>query len=224
VSELLDRLVRLFVEAPASRETLPELPSRRPTVAVLCTASCAPAAVAMVALALARGQGTPCALVAGSGRPSGGAVAVPSARRAAALLRTRGEDATAAGRLVSLANLPASEHDPVGTVAAASVALARATAIACVPGAVVIPLARSDALDRVLRWHDAIVAICEPGVADPLAERVNASLAELGRPVVAMPPPGRQAAAFARLGLRAPSWAVARVAELAAIAAEEGRS
>jgi len=211
VSALVERLVRVFVEPPAAEGPAPAAPpaalaapGRPPTVAVLGRTP-QPAA-AIVALALVRACGARCALVAGVARPPS-PLALPAARRAAARLREHGVDAIAAGRLVLLVGAPAGEDDPVGAAAAASAALGRAASLAGVPGTLAIPLARSDALDRVLRWHDALVAVRMPDADELLARRALASLAQLGRPVVALASPGRQAEALARLGLWTPTAA-----------------
>lgn len=187
-----------------------------PLVAVLCAAARSHAAAAGVALALARGgAGCGIATVAGGG---GGAALVPSpaTRRAAVRVRERGLAAIGTGRLVWLPDRRGSliEDDAAAHAAAMGAELARAATTADAPGAVGLPLARTGALDRVLAWHDAIVVVGEPDAPEGIVEQAVASLAALGRPVVAMAPPARFAAALAVAGVRAPAEAVHAVATL----------
>ena len=182
MSALVERLVRVFVEPPAAEGPAPAAPPAALAApgrppTVAVLGRTPQPAAAIVALALVRACGARCALVAGVARPP------------------------------SPLALPAGEDDPVGAAAAASAALGRAASLAGVPGTLAIPLARSDALDRVLRWHDALVAVRMPDADELLARRALASLAQLGRPVVALASPGRQAEALARLGLWTPTAA-----------------
>jgi hypothetical protein len=183
-------------------------------VAVLCTPARARAAASGVALAL----GGACVLAgAAGGGGSASLGALPTARRAAAGLRELRLPAGASGRVVWLADgrgsLPA--DDRAARAAATSAELARAVVVAGSPAAVALPVARTAALDRVLAWHDAIVVVREPDASGAVIERALTSLAALGRPVVAMAPPPRLAAALAVGGLRAPVEAVNAVAALA---------
>lgn len=82
------------------------------------------------------------------------------------------------------------------------------------PGVLAIPLVRTDALDRVIAWHDGVVVICEPDATAAVAGRVAASLAALGRPIACAAPPSRRTAALAELGLRAPVVAVQAAEQL----------
>lgn len=187
------------------------------SVAILCAPPRARAAASAVALALARATNGPCALAAAVGvdaaAPFGGTVA---ARRAAASLRMSGRAAAARGRLVWLADRREVEtDDAAGRAAALSAELRRAaTAAGGSPTAIALPFARSDALDRVLAWHDALVVVHEPGMPPALLDRALASLAALGRPVAAMAPPSRLAATFAAAGLAAATDATGAVAQL----------
>jgi len=188
-----------------------------PLVAVLCTSARAHAAAAAIALALARTTGAGCGLAAAVGLGGGVSIgALPAACRAADRLRERGLPATASGRLVWLADrrAPLAGKDAAACAAAASVELARAAAEAGAPGALALPLVRTDALDRVLAWHDALVVVPEPAAAGALAERALASLAALGRPLGLVVPPARTAAALAVAGVRAPAEALHATAAL----------
>lgn len=214
MSGVLARIVELFVEADVAPRVVAT--DRPPVVAVLCRERFARPAAAVVGLALAHASGEPCALVAHRGGAASG-IALPAARRAAAELGRHGYDASAAGRLVWLASRAArlADHDDdVGGRAAASVELARASALARLPAAIAICAVRSAPLDRVLAWHDAIVAIREPGSTDAVVERVTASLAELGRPVLVADVPSRRASSLATHGLAAPRSTLDALARL----------
>jgi hypothetical protein len=189
-----------------------------PLVAVLCAAPRARVAAGGVALALARAGGRPCGLAGAVGQDAGAALSsLPAARRAAVVLQRRGLPASASGRLVWLADrrgdLPA--EDVPACCAALSAELARSAATLELPAAVAFPCARTDALDRVLGWHDAIVLVPEPEASAAMVEHALASLARLGRPVAAMAPPSRVAGALAVAGVAVPPEAAAAVAELA---------
>jgi hypothetical protein len=234
----------LFVEAGPSRAgtSAPVAPSgSAPAVAVLCETGNGCAAASAVALALAAATGRPCGLAAAVGTAAPGAGAgggLPSAAGAARLLRDRGQPATACGRLVWLlgrdsvrgpaeddGTLPALARrrdldrahagiDAVGVVAGASAALGRAATAVAAPAALAIPLGRSDALDRVLRWFDGFVVVRAPVREDVVLAQIVTSLRALERPVAVMPPLGHADAFAARLGLRAPAVARAAVAGL----------
>jgi hypothetical protein len=188
------------------------------SVAVLCTPPRARAAAAVVALALARGLGARCALaaVAGVQQPASSFACMPSVRRASAALRGSALPVSASGRLVWLADRrgPLPGDDPAGHAAALSVELGHAAAAVGAPAAVALPMPRTDALDRVLAWHDAIVVVPEPDAVEGVVARALAELAGLGRPVVAIAPPRRTAGALAVAGVVAPPEAVAAVAGL----------
>jgi hypothetical protein len=206
---------------PRARSAAIGPPDAPPVVAVLCDARVARAAAAAVALALARRDRRPLALaaaVAADGAWPGAVAAVPAAHRAVARLRERGQRATASGRLVWLGErgpawTPAA-GDPPGVTAAASAALGRAASAVRAPGALAIPLARTAALDRVLRWHDGIVIVRERDADDALLDCVRRSVAALGRPLAEMPCPARLPATAAALGIAAPVVALRAVAEL----------
>lgn len=188
-----------------------------PLIAVLCAEPRARVAAAGVALALARQGGGRFALGGAVGAPAAAALlATPRARRAAGVLRQRGLPATASGRLVWIADrrgaLPAG--DAASRCAASGAELGRAAAVLGAPAAVAYPFGRTDALDRVLAWHDAIVVMREPDAPDAMIERALASLARLGRPVAAMVPPPRASGALAVAGCAVPAEAAAVVAEL----------
>lgn len=209
-----------------------------PLVAVLCASSRARACGPAVALALAgtTGAGTALAGVVGDPRTATPGTGTPAARRVAARVRERGVPAAPVGRLVWIPDrrdgtdprrVPGAAgaidaRDRAGEAAAACAELARAVAAAHVPAAIALPLTRTDVLDRVLAWHDAIVVVPEPGAPAALVDRVLAGLVALGRPVVAMAPPSRVGAALAAAGLRAPAEAVQAVAQLGLVRGGEG--
>ncbi|MGN6188419.1 MAG: hypothetical protein ACTHOE_05935 [Conexibacter sp.] len=189
-----------------------------PLVAILCAPSRAHVAAAGVALALARAAGRSCALAGAVGFEEGAALpALPAAGRAATTLRRRGLPAGASGRLVWIADHrgPLTSDDVPARCAASSAELGRAAMALGTPAAVAFPCARTDALDRVLAWHDAIVVVREPDASGAVIEHALASLARLRRPVVAMAPPARVSGALAVAGLAVPPEAARAVAELA---------
>jgi hypothetical protein len=186
-------------------------------VAVLCAESSAQAAPAAIALALARLSGSRLALAGAVGARAGAAFPVtPRARRAAGALRRRGLPAYASGRLVWLADRRGALafDDAPSRCAATGAELGRSAAGLGAPAAVAYPFARTDALDRVLAWHDAIVVVRDSRASAAMIEQALASLARLGRPTGAMAPPSRASGVLAAAGLAAPAAAVAVVAEL----------
>lgn len=197
-----------------------------PTVAVLCDPAHGAATASAVALALADACGSRCAVAAAVGHGAvAGLPAGPGVRRATAELTARGYDAIAVGRLVWLADLrvtrrhdddaAALRDDPVAAVAAAALEVAGAARALSVPAALAIPLARSEALDRVLGWHDAIVVVEDGRTTTPeLAGLIAASLAQLGRPVAAMGLASRLRARMTAAGVGRPAAAIRAVAEL----------
>ncbi|MDW5598157.1 hypothetical protein VSS74_27620, partial [Conexibacter stalactiti] len=104
--------------------------------------------------------------------------------------------------------------DPAGTAAGVGARAARAAVTIGAPSALALPLARSAALDRVLAWHDGVVVVQQPGASAAIAELVLDSLAALGRPVAAVPAPGRLAARVISAGLHTPAFATEAVARL----------
>jgi guanyl-specific ribonuclease Sa len=192
-------------------------PSAPPLVAILCAAPRAHAAAAGVALALARLTGRPCALAGAVAADARTALpAMPTARRTAAALQRRELPASASGRLVWLADRrgPLQADDVPSRCAALSAELGRSAAALGAPAAVAFPFVRTDALDRVLAWHDAIVLVREPDAPDAVIEHALASLARLGRPAAAMTPPSRLSGALALAGVALPSEAADAVGEL----------
>jgi len=189
-----------------------------PLVAVMCAAPRAGSGAAGVALALARAVGAPCALASALGDDARHApAALPAAARVAAALRRRDLPADASSRLVRLRDRRgpiASDPDVAGRAAALAAELRRAAAETGMPGALALPVARCAGLDRVLAWHDAVVVVQEPDAIAGMGEQTLASVRALGRPVAAMAPPPRLAAALALAGLSAPPQATAAVAEL----------
>lgn len=203
-----------------------------PLVAVLCTAPRARVAVAAVALALARETGRPCALAGAVGADAGVALGgLPAARRAATALQRRGLPASASGRLTWLTDrrgplVPTDVAVHTGATsgvppldvsarcAALSAELGRSAAALGLPAAVAVPFSRTEALDRVLAWHDAIVVVCEPDAPTAMVERALRSLEALGRPVAGMVPPARLPGALGVAGLAVPAEAATAVGEL----------
>jgi hypothetical protein len=106
--------------------------------------------------------------------------------------------------------------DPADATAALGAELSRAAATVEAPLALAIPFARSEALDRVLGWHDAIVVVRPRDATVALLQLVLESVAALDRPVVAVAPPRHLAAAAATAGLHVPAFATAAVAQLGA--------
>jgi hypothetical protein len=189
-----------------------------PLVAILCAAPRARAAAAGLALALARAAGRPCGLAGAVGGDAGAALGgMPAARRAAVALERRGLPARASGRLVWLADRRGTfqAEDVPARCAALSAELGRSAVALGVPAVVAFPFARTDALDRVLAWHDAIVVVREPDAPAAAIERALASLARLGRPVAATAPPSRVSGALAVAGVAVPAEAAVTVGELA---------
>ncbi|HZV73839.1 MAG TPA: hypothetical protein VFF79_09015 [Conexibacter sp.] len=188
-----------------------------PFVAILGGPSSARAAASGIALALARALGRPCGLAGAAGGGAAGSLGcVPAARRAVASLHERGLPATASGRLVWLADRRGADptDDVPAHAAALSAELGRAAAAVGAPAAAALPFVRTAALDRVLAWHDALVVVRQANVSDAMLGQALASLAALGRPVVAMAPPTRLATALAAGGLQPPAEAVHAIAEL----------
>jgi hypothetical protein len=189
-----------------------------PLVAILCAAPRARVAAAGVALALTRAAGRRCGLAGVVGQEAGAALGgLPAARRGSIALQRRGLPASASGRLVWLADRRGElqANDVPARCAALSAELGRSVAAITVPAAVAFPCTRTDALDRVLAWHDAIVLVPEPDTPPAMIEQALASLARLGRPAAAMAPPSRVAGALALAGVAVPSEAADAVAALA---------
>jgi hypothetical protein len=194
-----------------------------PLVAVLGSCRHAAVGACAMALALTRACGAASALAGAVGvlhrQPHLGGL--PAARGSAARLRARGLPAVAVGRLVWVALEDACD-DETGLAAAMAATLGRAAAAVRAPAALALPLARTEALDRVLAWHDAFVVVREPDMPDVLVESALASLARLGRPVATMPVLSRVDAALAAGGLRAPAEAI-RAGELLGFRGDGGR-
>jgi hypothetical protein len=209
------RLPGLVRRAVAVRGAGAPLPP--PLVAFLCTAPRGRVAASAIARALARAFGCSYALAGAVGAdPSGSIGGVPSARRAARGVRDRGLSAAASGRLVWLPDRRGAlvTDDVAGRAAVLSAELGRAAAYVGAPAAIALPLARTEALDRVLAWHDAVVVVREPDAPAAVIERALISLAALGRPVATMAPPLRLSGTLAVGGVVAPAEAMRAVVEL----------
>lgn len=190
-------------------------PARPPALAVLASSARVVGATAAVAAALVRVHRARCAVtgVLGATAPSAGsALTPPASRRAAAEVRRGGRHAVAAGRLVWLADdvvrVDASAADPRAVSFDADVDLAGEARRLGLPAVLGVALSRTAELDRTLARQDAIVVVREPGADEELTELVFASLARLDRPIVAMRPLGRLAAALATTGQYAPAAGV----------------
>jgi len=188
-----------------------------PLVAILCAAPRARVAAAGLALALARVTRRPCGLAGAVGEDAGAAPGgLPTARRGSVALQRRGLPASASGRLVWLADRRGElqADDVPARCAALSAELGRSAAALGVPAAVAFPCTRTDALDRVLAWHDAIVVVREPDAPPAMIEHALASLARLGRPAGVLTPPARLPGGLAIAGVVVPAEAASVVAEL----------
>lgn len=186
MTDLLARLSALLVEprdgavaCDARRAGAQERPRRRvacaaASVVVLGDARAARAGTA-VAAALARGARAPYALLCTWGAPRAGVVlpSLPASAAAAAKLRARGQQARAAGRVVTV-SLPEDEDEAVA-------ACGRAAAAVCgqrdVPVVLALCAARGDALDAGLDGYDVALVVSADG-GDPLADVAVARLAE----------------------------------------------
>lgn len=145
-------------------------------------------------------------------------------RHAGAEVRAHDPPAAAAGRHASAVGeahqRSAYRADGAPAASAAvelSAAVARASAASAVPAALAIPCARSEEIDRLLASCDGIVVVREPSSSPAIHDVVLGSLAELGRPVVAMEATTRLASSAARAGLHAPAGAVEAVAHLRSV-------
>lgn len=133
-------------------------------------------------------------------------------------MQRRGLPAQASGRVVWLADRRGQQQgdDVPSRCAALSAELGRSAGALGAPAAVAFPCARTEALDRVLAWHDAIVVVREPGALDAVIAQTIASLARLGRPVGVVSVPSRMPGALAAAGFAAPAEVAHAVRELLA--------
>jgi hypothetical protein len=220
VTSLATRVGRLFVAPSGVALTVPH-PSVRSLV-VLCRPERTRPLAASAAIALAAVTGTRCALASVAGLvdpPPGLGLGVLGSRRALAVVRAAGHRCGARGRVVWVADRRADVEavvasDPVGAVAAASHELGTLAAATGLPAVLALSLVRTEALDRVLGWHDGLVAALEPDATEGIAERVQESLAALGLPFACVAVPSRWDGALAEWGMRAPAPIVTAVADL----------
>jgi hypothetical protein len=124
-------------------------------------------------------------------------------------------DGPATGASAATVAPRAEPSDVASGAAALSAELGRSAAALGLPAAIAFPFARTEALDRVLAWHDAIVVVREPDTSASVIERALESLAVLERPVAAMALPARLSSMCALAGFGAPAEAAGAVGELA---------
>jgi hypothetical protein len=214
---LLRAVGGLFV-APAEVAPGAEAVRRPPAVAVVCSAGDAVTAGSALALAVAREWSAPCVLVAawtGGAAQTHGLVApaVGPARRLAANLAARGQDARASGRLVHVA-LPAGELDAVAAAERAIAAAGTAPTVLAVGGA------RTDAFDRLLAEQDVVLVATAPDADPELAALAAAAVPLPGHAVASCSlAPAASTRALARAGVTlAPSLRAALRPALEALA------
>lgn len=208
----LDRLVRLFVAAPATAGELcadevpaswapPVSPPVVQLVVVLAAAGTAPVAAGALGLVLAGagepGTGVVCRWPRVAGAPVGDEptlLSAPGARRLARALGARELPATARGRLAHVALPP----DPAAAAAAAG-------RVAALDAPVVLALvgARPAAFDDLLARADRVVVATPPDVSPALLQLALADAARVGRATghLVVPPAPTRAAAAAGLAL-----------------------
>jgi hypothetical protein len=221
VSTLRERFVAAAPDAPVEERPVTARGGTEPPsiLGVLAAPPLTAPAGAAVALAAARRARAPAALAclwtpgAAAGRadrpaplPARGPV-LPGSRRLAAALDARGHETAAAGRLV-LVRL-AEEDTAAAAEAVRVLAAAGGAAAALALGA------RSEAFDRVLAGHDALVLWPDPGAPAPLADLALASLRALGPPALSVTGGlGARSRALTLAGLAAPATATTAVREL----------
>lgn len=184
MSDVLTRVRGFFLApAPAPLSRAAEWPVASEaralvSVAVLGAAPDVRVAGAVLALVLARRAGFSHALVAGAGEaaPRGWrAPPAPSAARAAGVLRDRGHDAIASGRLVRLRL--------AGDTLGAATELGRAWAALQAPAVVAVATRRDEAIDRMLAIQDRIVHVRAADEDPALTLLALSGLGALGPPV-----------------------------------------
>jgi len=179
--------------APPTRACAVTPPRTPASVALLAAAGHAPAVAAGLALALARQEHAPVAVVclwaaSGSARPPLRAPALPAATRLAAALATRGHDARASGRLVGV-RLAGLAHEAAAETLRVTAAAGSAPTVLALAGR------RAAAFDAVLDEQDLVVVAVAAG-SDPALARL--AVAGLERAVACEIPhaqPGRSLAA-----------------------------
>jgi hypothetical protein len=210
LTQLRDLFIAPSEPAPAVQVAERAAPA---TIAVLCAPSAAATAGVGVALVAARRAGAACAVVcrwSGSNAAAGPAesLAVPAARRLASRLSSRGLDARARGRLVTV-TLPAE------AVAARAAAERAAAAAGDTPVVVVLAGPRTPEFDPLLAAQDRLVVVPPPDAAEGLEALALAEAARLGRATgVLRLPAGGSARALAGGLLLAPALRAAAEAAL----------
>jgi len=178
---------------PAARPSASRRPP--PAVAVLAPPADAPALGAALALALARAERTPVAvLCVWSPQPARAgwrAPPMPAAARVASALTARGHEATAAGRLAIVRLSPSCDE-------AASQALRVGAAAGLAPTVLALAGPRAAAFDELLAMQDLVVVAVAPASEPALARLATAGLQ---RALTCVVPPADPARILAAAGL-----------------------
>lgn len=181
--------------SPRNRRCAVAPPRPPASLAVLAPAADAAALGATLALALARRERAPAAVVGlwapGGERPPWRAPGLPAAARLARLLAARGHDARASGRL-AVVRLAA----PCEQAAAEAVRAAAAAGVA--PAVLALAGPRAAAFEEVLAQQDLVVVAVTPG-ADPALARL--AVAGLRRAIACEVPPAHPARSLAAAGI-----------------------
>ena len=181
--------------APPTRACAVAPPRAPASLAVLAPAADAAALGAALALALARRERAPAALVclwapAGQ-RPSWRAPALPAAARVTRMLCARGHDARATGRLAVVRLAVPCEQ-------AAAEAVRASAAAGSAPTVLALAGQRAAAFEELLAQHDLVVVAIAPG-ADPALARL--AVAGLERATTCEVPPAHPARSLATAGV-----------------------
>lgn len=181
--------------APPTRACAVAPPRTPACLAVLAPAADGAALGAALALALARRERAPAALVClwapGGGRPSWRAPALPAAARLARVLAARGHDARSTGRLAVVRLAAPCEQ-------AAAEALRASAAAGSAPAVLALAGPRAAAFDELLAQQDHVVVAVAPG-ADPALARL--AVAGLERATACEVPPAHPARSLAAAGV-----------------------
>jgi hypothetical protein len=202
------RIVEHFVRLPAAHGVDDERSvddlgyggasrSPAPSVALLAPAADAPALGSALALALARQRHEPVGLVSvwsparESVRSPWCGTGLPASARLAAVLKARGHDARASGRVVGVRL--ASAPDEAASEAARAAAAAGSSSVV-----LVLAGPRSASFDALLAAQDLVVVAVAPGADPALA---SLAMAGLGRALTCVVPAADPARALAAAGL-----------------------
>lgn len=182
--------------APPTRARAVPPPRTPASVALLAAEGDAPALAAGLALALARRDRAPAAVVClwvggGSARPTWRAPALPAAARLASALAGRGHAARASGRLVTVRLAAAADR-------AATEALRVMAATGAAPAVLALAGPRAAAFDALLDEQDLVVVAVAAG-SDPALARI--AVAGLQRGVACEVPPAHPGRSLAAAGI-----------------------